>query len=251
MAGQSNIKDANAYDEYGNPMNREYDLGRDGAFAGYRILIGQFYTSGDMSAPIAALKMKGFHVDNFKNEFEFISKLQSNTYQIAWVISASSIESSAFVSALLDFHSSGGAIFLFADNIPYICHASEFLHRKFGIVLTGNHPGNKTLRFRDNGHLNAGYFGQHEIFTGIQNLFEGVTICHPVYLKPRNQTPMITVATATDGNPCIALFDPPIDSSEGRLCLDCGFTKLFINWNSAGTARFIVNVSCWLAKAKK
>jgi hypothetical protein len=251
MAGRSNISDANAYDEYGNPTDREYDLGRDGAFIGYRILIGQFYTSGDMNAPIEALKMKGFHVENVKNELEFISKLQSNHYQIAWVISSRSIQSTTFIPTLIDFHSAGGAIFLFADNIPYICHASEFLDRKFGIILTGNYPGNKTLAFRENGHLRAGHFGQHEIFTGIKNLFEGVTICHPVYLTPKNDTSMITIATATDGNPCIAVFDPPVDSAEGRLCLDCGFTKLFINWNSAGTARFIVNVSCWLAKANK
>lgn len=204
-----------------------------------------------MTAPIDALKRKGFHVDNVKNEPEFLQKLQSKYYQIAWVISASSIETSTFISSLLEFHSTGGAIFLFADNIPYIHHASEFLHKKFGIILTGNHPGNKTLRFKENGHTQIGHFGQHEIFTGIQNLFEGVTICHPVYLAPRGRSSMNTVATATDGNPCIVVFDPPMHSDEGRLCLDCGFTKLFINWNSAGTARFVVNVSCWLAKVKR
>lgn len=250
MAGQSNISEANGYDQYGNPTNREYDLGRDGAFLGYSILIGQFYTSGDMSAPIEALQVKGFQVDNVKSETEFISKLQSTHYQIAWVISSSSIQTNTFISVLTDFHSAGGAVFLFADNIPYICHASEFLHRKFNIVLTGNHPGNKTLAFRENGHLRAGHFGQHEIFTGIKNLFEGVTICHPVHLA-KDHSSLVTVATATDGNPCIAVFDPAVHSTEGRLCLDCGFTKLFINWNSAGTARFVVNTSCWLAKAKK
>lgn len=251
VAGQSAIKEAHAYDQYGNPIDSEYDLGRDGAFHNYRILIGQFYTSGDMTDPIHALKLKGFQVENVKNEIEFIAKLRTNNYQIAWVISSSSIESDTFISALTEYHSKGGAIFLFADNLPYICHASEFLHRKFGIVLTGNHPGNKTLRFKENGHFHLGHFGQHEIFTGIQNLFEGVTICHPVYLTSRGRSSMVPVATATDGNPCIVVFDPPMHSNEGRLCLDCGFTKLFINWNSPGTARFIVNVSCWLAKARQ
>ena len=204
-----------------------------------------------MTEPIAALKRKGFQVENIKNESDFLSKLRSNHYQIAWVISSSSIESSTFLSTLTDFHSAGGAVFLFADNVPYICHASDFLQRKFGIILDGNYPGNKTLAFRENGHSLAGRFGQHEIFTGIKNLFEGVTICHPIYSIPKNRSSMLTVATATDGNPCIVVFDPSVNSTEGRLCLDCGFTKLFINWNSAGTARFIVNVSCWLAKAKK
>jgi hypothetical protein len=251
MAGQSNINNANSYDQHGNPTNREYDLGRDGAFIGYRILIGRFYRSGDMKELIEALQIKGFQVENVKNESEFISKLRSNHYQIAWIISSNDIQNTGFISTLIDFHSVGGAIFLLADNIPYVSHASEFLNKKFGITLTGDYPGNKTLVFKENGYLEAGCFGQHEIFTGIKNLFEGVTICHPVYLPSSSQNSLITVATATDGNPCIAVFDPPVDSSEGRLCLECGFTKLFINWDSAGTARFIVNVTCWLARGNK
>jgi len=251
MAGQNNIDNANSYDQHGNPINREYDLGRDGAFIGYRILIGQFYTSGDMKEPIEALKVKGFQVENVKNEDEFILKLRSNHYQIAWVISSSTIQNTTFITTLIDFHSAGGAIFLFADDIPYVAHASEFLNQKFDITLTGNYQGGRTLVFKENGYLQAGCFGHHEIFTGIKNLFEGVTICHPVYSKSKKHQSMMTVATATDGNPYIIVFDPPANSVEGRLCLDCGFTKLFINWNSAGTARFIVNVSCWLARAKK
>jgi hypothetical protein len=91
MAGQSDTNNADSYDRHGNPTNREYDLGRDGAFTGYRILIGQFYRSGDMTEPIGALKIKGFQVENVKDELEFISKLQSNHYQIAWVISSNTI----------------------------------------------------------------------------------------------------------------------------------------------------------------
>ncbi|CAF1210040.1 unnamed protein product [Adineta steineri] len=250
-AGQCIIDDANLYDQYSNPLDREYDLGRDGAFVGYRILIGQFYKSGDMKAPIEALEIKGFSVKNVKHEIDFISELRSNHYQIAWVISSSSIDSKSFISTLIDFHSNGGAVFLFADNVPYVSHASEFLYKKFGIVLAGDYQGNKTLAFNEDGYFQAGRFGQHEIFTGIKHLFEGVTICHPVYSMSTNRRSITTLATATDGNPCIIAFDPPIGSTEGRLCLDCGFTKLFINWNSAGTARFIVNASCWLARATK
>lgn len=202
-----------------------------------------------MKEPIEALQIKGFHVELVKNEPEFILKLRSNRYQIAWVISASNIQTNTFIPTLINFHSAGGAIFLFADNIPYVSHASEFLDKKFGIRLVGDYEGNKTLVFKENSYSQAGYFGLHEIFTGIKNLFEGVTICHPIYLIPSNRQSMITVATATDGNPCIGVFDPPANSAEGRLCLDCGFTKLFINWNTAGTARFIVNASCWLARA--
>ncbi|CAF4864876.1 unnamed protein product, partial [Rotaria sp. Silwood1] len=106
--------------------------------------------------------------------------------------------------------------------------------------------GEKILTFKQNGQLEAGHFGQHAIFTGIQNLYEGITICHPVYSTSESRAILATVATSTDGNPNIAVYDPPATSTEGRLCLDCGFTKLYKNWDEAGTARYVVNASCWL-----
>ncbi len=130
-------------------------------------------------------------------------------------------------------------------------HASEFLRTKFGITVAGNYHGCKTLTYKEKGHQEVGHFGQHEIFTGITNLYEGYTICHPVYSTPASRNVFVTIGTATDGNSSIAVYDPPTTSNEGRLCLDCGFTKLYINWDSAGTARYIVNVSCWLLGIEK
>ncbi|CAF5085748.1 unnamed protein product, partial [Rotaria sp. Silwood1] len=226
VAGKSNIIDANGYDRYGNPTGREYDLGRDGAFMGFNILIGQFYYF-DMQKPIDALKIKGFQVKHVMTEDECMTELASNRYQITWIISSTQIQNSKFISALTAFHSAGGAIFLFADNTPYVCHVSEFLRAKFGITVEGDYYGEKIMTYKENGYQQTGNFGQHEIFTGITNLFEGSTICHPVYSTPASRTIFVTIATATDGNPCIAVYDPPSPSTEGRLCLDCGFTKLY------------------------
>ncbi|CAF1530869.1 unnamed protein product [Rotaria sordida] len=249
VAGKSNIIDANGYDRYGNPTGREYDLGRDGAFMGFNILIGQFYYF-DMQKPIDALKIKGFQVKHVKSEDECITELASNRYQIAWIISGNQIQNSKFISALTAFHSAGGAIFLFADNTPYVCHASEFLRTKFGITIEGDYCGGQTMTYKESGYQQTGNFGQHEIFTGITNLYEGITICHPVYSTPESRTIFVTIATATDGNSSIAVYDPPLTSTEGRLCLDCGFTKLYCHWDSAGTARYVVNASCWLLGIK-
>jgi hypothetical protein len=256
IAGKSNITDAYVYDHYGNPTGREYDLGRDGAFMGFNILIAQFYSDSQfndaaMQKPIAELNSKGFQVILVKTEDECIRELASNRYQIAWIISTSQIQNSKFIPALTTFHSAGGAVFLFADNTPYVCHASEFLQTKFGITVEGNYYGGKTLTYKENGHQQTGCFGQHEIFTGITNLFEGITICHPVYSTSASREVFVTIATATDGNSSIAVYDPSSTSTEGRLCLDCGFTKLYINWDSAGAARYIVNASCWLLGIEK
>ncbi|CAF1525643.1 unnamed protein product [Rotaria magnacalcarata] len=254
--GNSTITDAPSYDKHNNPTGRNYDLGKDGAFKDYSILIGRFYllsefTDEAMQIPIDALKSKGFQVTYVKSENECMTELKTNHHQIVWIISAATIENNTFTSTLTSFHSSGGAILLFADNVPYVSHASEFLQRKFGITLTGEYFGDKTLTFKENGYLQAGFYGQHEIFTGIQNLYEGITICHPVYPTTGSKSALINVATATDGSPNIALYDPPAFSTEGRLALDCGFTKLFCKWDSAGTARYIVNVSCWLLGIEK
>lgn len=256
VVGKSNIIDAKIYDRYGNPSGREYDLGRDGAFMGFNILIAQFYSDWSfndtaMQLPINELNSKGFQVKHVKTEDECINELVSNCYQVAWIISTNSIQNPKFISTLTNFHSAGGAIFLYADNTPYICHASEFLQTKFGITLDGGYYGGKVMTYKENGHQETGCFGEHQIFTGIKNLFEGITICHPVYSTPASRKVFVTIATATDGNSSIAVYDPPSTSNEGRLCLDCGFTKLYNNWDTAGTARYIVNASCWLLRIEK
>ncbi|CAF2739998.1 unnamed protein product [Rotaria sp. Silwood2] len=255
VLGKSNITDALAYDRYYNPVGREYDLGRDGAFMNFSILIAQFYsdfqfTDAAMQVPIDELKMKGFEVKHVKNEDECIKELASNHYQVAWIISSNCTKNPDIISSLTTFHSNGGAIFLFADNIPWVCHANEFLDKKFGITVDGNYHGGNTMTYEENGHQEKGHFGQHEIFTGIKNLFEGITICHPVYSTEENRKILVPIATTSDGNTSIAVYDPSSisTSNEGRICLDCGFTKLYINWNSAGTARYIVNASCWLLR---
>ena len=157
-----------------------------------------------MQLPINALQAKGFQVKHVKSEDECITELASNRYQIAWIISTSYIQNSGFISALTAFHSAGGAIFLFADNTPYVCHASEFLKTKFGISVEGNYPGDKTLKYKENGHQARGSFGQHEIFTGIKNLFEGVTICHPVYsISSSHSLPPLVLPSSSPPPPII------------------------------------------------
>ena len=211
----------------------------------YRILIGQFYSSGDMGPPIEVLNRAGFSVDNTKDERSFLVKLDTNHYDLVWILSANRIYHREFLPKLFDYHRNGGPIFLLADNAPYVAHASAFLEKKFGLILVGSYDGNQTLSFKENGNLMRSHFGEHEIFHGIQHLFEGVTISSPLIFSSNKENSMKTIATASHAYPCISVFE---SSNEGRLCLDCGFTKLFINWDPEETGRFIVNVSNWLIK---
>ena len=256
VVGRSEIIEATMHDRFGNPTGREYDLGRDGAYKGYNVLIAQFYSDSQfndaaMQKPMDALHVKGFNVKLAKTENECIKELSSNSYSIVWIISHMSIQDPELIPTLTKFHSNSGGVFLFADNTPYVSHAEAFLKEKFGITLQGDYYGGKTLSYKVDSHRETGHFGQHEIFTGISNLFEGITICHPVYSTPESRNTFVTLATASDHNPTVAVYNPPPISMEGRLCLDCGFTKLYINWDSAGTARYIVNACCWLLGLEK
>jgi hypothetical protein len=110
-----------------------------------------------------------------------------------------------------------------------VSHASEFLNKKFGITLTGSFSGQQTLTYREKGNLEAGHFGQHDLFIGITNLYEEHTICHPVYSTSASRSTFAILATSTDDNPNIAVYDPPAASTEGRFVLGLCLHKIIHN----------------------
>lgn len=116
-------------------------------------------------------------------------ELASSRHHIAWIISTSQIQNPSFIFTLKTFHSSSATIFLFADNTSCICHTSEFLDDKFGITVQGNYHAEKTLTYKDDGHLQTGPFSQHEIFTGIANLLDKVLL----YVIPCNQQQLMGI----------------------------------------------------------
>ena len=84
--------------------------------------------------------------------------------------------------------------------------------------LKGNFFGDKILTASDD--LAKGTFDKnHPISYGVNNLYEGITICHPekmhddfkVYAINTNNEPLVVYAEASD--------------NHGRIIVDCGFTK--------------------------
>ena len=51
---------------------------------------------------------------------------------------------------------------------------------------------------------------------------------------------------SSDGNVVTAYSE----SNNSRLLIDGGFTRLWYNWDSAGTGRFVTNCAAWLANAE-
>jgi len=306
-------------------MGAEYDLGQEGAFTNFKVLVGCFCNEFTRKAwsenAQPALHTKGFQTHFTETEGEFIREL--NNVDIAWIVSdQQQVPNRAeFVAAVKKFHTTGGGLFVWADNDPYFTHANTVLSELLGgLTLTGDTPAGNNLTVGK--ATVSGQFGKHLVTSGITSLFEGVTICHPLQTFDLAKTPLVPVATSTDGFPvimCASQDDqdnivesvdvagesavenagvesvtedivenvaasgtptentvqnggvvvedapkPEAESSKGgearraadnrmtlgrnagRIMVDCGFTKLYCNWDTAGTARYVVNATVWL-----
>ena len=72
------------------------------------------------------------------------------------------------------------SLFIWADNTPLTYHANLILKHKFkGMFLEGDYYGNKIITGEDFATKQK-FNMNHAIAYGLNNLFEGITICHPV-----------------------------------------------------------------------
>jgi len=231
------------FDVYQNPQGEGYDLGKDGEFSEFVVLIGQFY-SFDIANAKKALEKKGFVVILTTETKFFLDALPKA--DIAIIISgASNTGSKDFAQKVAEFHKAGGALYIWGDNGPYVKHANEVLPLVLNdskVQLSEDYTHAQKILSLGNA-LTKGQFGPHIITTGIVKLYEGHTICYPNSLGP-----LKVLATSSDGHPAVCYADNESlrDMACGRVIVDCGFTKLYLQWDDAGTARYIMNAAVWL-----
>jgi hypothetical protein len=141
-------------------------------------------------------------------------------------------------------------LFIWGDNDPATADANAILQRlpflKGSVSLNGNFHADQVLTehpaptaMRAQGHSG---FRAHFITTGLESLYEGITIADirdPQHLCQ----PIITCSDNTSHVTCLH------HSSTHRVLIDGGFTRLFPDrWaKTAGTARFVTNAACFLA----
>ena len=116
-------------------MEAKYDLGKDGVFTKFTILIGCFYHGEGMIddiknvTAIPDLNRKGFqNVNLVMYEDEFIDQLK--TADQAWIISGNEWHrgsESMFVELTRLFVNSGKGLMIYADNDPFFLHATKVL----------------------------------------------------------------------------------------------------------------------------
>lgn len=228
-------------DHYGNAAGNQYDLAVDGAFEGQTVLVLHFYTGEgfDFSLPESALREKGFGVYRYSNgapEPEQLARDLVNANQL-WVISdATRHLNDEHLAVIMEFFESGHGLYIWGDNEPYYSDANFLANALFDTTMSGNLPGDNVVTLQDG--EGAGLLPNHLVTTGLQHLYEGITIA-----TLDTTGPFEPLLYGSAGNLVTAVYE-----HEGRRAiLDGGFTRLYIHWDTAGTARYVKNAAAWLA----
>ena len=234
-------------DVHGNANGNQYDLAVDGAFQGETIAVLHLYTGEnfDFSLPKVALQEKGFSVYRWINNPPTPKKLEEalNKSCQLWIISSSIQKlNKEHLKVIKKFFDSGKGVYIWGDNDPFYADANYVSDYLIGVKMFGNLPGNKVVGL-NNKKKDIGLTTGHLITTGLEHIYEGVTIAT---IKDRQQvlTPLIY---GHEKNLVTAVYE----KDGKRLILDGGFTRLYISWDSAGTGRYVKNAAAWLVNYER
>ena len=234
-------------DNFGNASGNQYDLAVDGAFEGQTIVVLQFYTGEnfDFEKPKAALKEKGFSVYRFSNAAPSPKELEealSKACQL-WVISSTSqMLNDEHAEIIKKFFYSGKGVYLWCENDPYHADADFLAQKLIGASMSGGYYAGQNVTFKTDS-TNIGMQADHLITTGLEYVFEGITIAQ-IHDPNKQLKPLIW---STDGNVVTAIYE---DQGQ-RLIIDGGFTRLYCNWETAGTGRYVKNAAAWLVNYER
>ncbi len=235
-----------AADSYGNAAGNQFDLAVDGAFEGQTVAVLHFYTGEgfDFSLPRAALQQKGFSVYRWSNAAPPIEEFRRGLARAnqLWVISNSArMLTSAHLDAIEGFFEAGHGVYIWGDNAPYYADANAVAERLFHGRMEGDLHGDQVVSLRQ-GAPGPGLLADHLLSTGIERLYEGITIAT---VQPNDALTPLLYGSA--GNLVTAFYD----HNGRRAILDGGFTRLYRQWDTAGTARYVKNAAAWLANAER
>lgn len=233
-------------DAYGNANGNQYDLAVDGAFEGQTIAVLHLYTGEgfDFELPKKALQEKGFSVYRWMNRPpspEDLKEALDKSCQL-WIISSmTQMLNKEHIKVIKEFFDSGRGVYIWGDNQPYYADANYVAKELIGVEMTGNTMGNKVVDLMM-GEEKIGVMPNHLITTGLQYVYEGITIA--TLSDNEDLTPLIYGSAAN-------LVSAAYERDGKRLILDGGFTRLYINWDTAGTGRFVKNAAAWLVNYER
>jgi hypothetical protein len=233
-------------DSHGNAAGQQYDLAVDGAFKGQTVAVLHLYTGEgfDFSLPKAALAQKGFSVYRWINNPpppKELAEALKKSCQL-WIISDTSRKlTDEHIKIIKDYFDAGHGVYVWGDNEPYYADANAVAEALFGVKMLGNLPGAQVVNLQQKG-VQRGILPNHLLSTGLEHLYEGVTIAT---IQPNHSLQPLVYGSA--GNLVTAFYD----RGGKRAVLDGGFTRLYISWDDAGTARYVKNAAAWLVNVER
>jgi hypothetical protein len=233
-------------DSFGNAQGNQHDLAIDGAFKGQTVAVIQLYTGEgfDFSLPRAALAEKGFSVFRWSNGVPTPAELETALAKSSqlWIISGSTqMLTDAHVKVIKKFFDAGHGVYIWGDNQPYYADANFVAQALLGTTMTGDVMGDQVVGVEAK-QGGVGLLPNHLLTTGLAHIYEGITIA--TIAPTKNLEPLIY---GSAGNLVAAFYD----HDGKRAILDGGFTRLFLKWDTAGTARYVKNSAAWLANAER
>jgi len=237
---------APAADPFGNAQGNQHDLAVDGAFKGQTVAVIQLYTGEgfDFSLPRAALAEKGFSVFRWSNGVPTPADLEKSLAKCdqLWLISGENqLLTDAHLKVIKKFFDAGHGVYIWGDNQPYYADANFVAQGLLGTTMTGDVPGDQVVGVE---HTvgGVGLLPNHLLTTGLQHIYEGITIATIA------KTPSLSPLIYGSADNLVAAY---YDHDGKRAILDGGFTRLYLKWDTAGTARYVKNAAAWLANAER
>lgn len=243
---KGSLRDLVPSDRFGNAQGTQFDLAKDDAFSGLTVAVLHLYTGSgfDFAKPNEALREKGFQVVRWADDPPTPAELEqilAKSCQL-WIISDQTQKLNAdHLRVIKAFFERGHGLYIWGDNQPYYADANYVAAALLGTTMSGNTPGDEVVGLRVGGTA-AGLTPRHLITTGLQYLYEGITIAtieQTAALRP--------LMHGSAGNLVAAYYD----SDGRRAILDGGFTRLYHKWDTAGTGRYVKNAAAWLVNYER
>lgn len=272
-AGISNVATLGLpVDEMGNGVGDEADLAPDGAFkdTGARVVLIALYNDGmtdDFSGVRGHLEVKGFEVEYFRSlppVDALVDLLEGQGTQL-WIISGSGTTlTPAHCDVIEARWRDGMGLYLLCDNEPFIGDFN-MLATCLGLPnMTGNVPAGDYACVDNNAaaaglQVNGphGFLRRdHEITTGIQRLFVGITVATCSQEEAEAHGFDVILRVNEQENRVVTAYRPPRRAFEaapvkgdkdhsacGPVAIEGAFTRLYVKTDTAGTKRFVTNVA--------
>ncbi len=246
---------ADGFDAYHNPIGHAFDLGGgdEDRVRGEKILLYVGYLGEEPRTMFReslhlkkVISERGLQLDvrlaPGNQHCDLDESVLSGYAQLWYLSDAKRTLSSQQVEMIARYVRDGNGLAIWADNDPYYADANLLAQELMGSGFSGNTKGGQVMV--PGPDVAPGHFIDHQLTQGVNNLYEGITICT---IEP---APGIAIlGQSHDGQLCLGCFE----DERLRIVLDTGFTKLFADLfqRSAGISRYLSNIAFWLAHGSR